>query len=111
MEFATHCLKQGQNGKTIYNKLVVICQLLKQHGRTKILNASDWPGFVQTVRPIYEDGEPGEAFQGLYSVRRNSVQVLLDVRFSRRRGPFHNLARRRLPPHGRPRYSEAALGV
>jgi hypothetical protein len=32
MEFATRCLKLGQNGKTIYNKLVVICQLLKQHG-------------------------------------------------------------------------------
>jgi IS1 family transposase len=41
MEFATHCLKLGQNGKTIYNKLVVICQLLKQYGRTKILNAND----------------------------------------------------------------------
>lgn len=41
MEFATHCLKLGQNGKTIYNNLVVICQLLKQYGRTKILNAND----------------------------------------------------------------------
>ena len=63
MEFATHCLKLGQNGKTIYNKLVVIWQLLKQHGRTKILNANDWPSFVQTVRPIYENGELAKLFK------------------------------------------------
>jgi hypothetical protein len=49
LEFATHCLKLGQNGKTICNKLVVICQLPKQYGRTKILNASDWPSFVQRL--------------------------------------------------------------
>jgi integrase len=53
----------GQNGKTIYNKLVVICQLLKQHGRSKILNPTDWPSFVQTVRPIYEDAELTKLFE------------------------------------------------
>jgi hypothetical protein len=37
--------------------------LLKQHGRTKILNASDWPSFVQTVHPIYEDGELAKLFK------------------------------------------------
>jgi integrase len=63
LEFATRCLKLGQNGKTIYNKLVVICQLLKQHGRSKILNPTDWPSFVQTVRPIYEDGELTKLFE------------------------------------------------
>jgi integrase/recombinase XerD len=57
LDFATLCLKAGQNGKTIYNKLVVLCQLLKQHGRSKLLTASDWPSFVETVRPIYEDAE------------------------------------------------------
>jgi integrase/recombinase XerD len=62
LEFATHCVKLGHNGKTIYNKLVVICQLLKQHGRSKILNSSDWPSFVETVRPIYEDGELEKLF-------------------------------------------------
>ena len=57
IDFATLCLKKGQNGKTIYNKLVVISQLLKQHGRAKVLDAADWPRFVETVRPIYEDSE------------------------------------------------------
>jgi len=63
LEFATHCFKLGQNGKTVYNKLVVICQLLKQHGRSKLLNPTDWPSFVQTVRPIYEDGELTKLFK------------------------------------------------
>jgi hypothetical protein len=32
LDFATHCLKQSQKGKSIYNKLVVLSQILKQHG-------------------------------------------------------------------------------
>ena len=63
MDFATLCPKAGQNGKTIYNKLVVLCQLLKQHGRSKLLTASDWPSFVETVRPIYEDAELAALFK------------------------------------------------
>ncbi len=57
LEFATRCLKIGQAGKTIYNKLVVISQLLKQNGRPQLLEANDWPSFVETVRPIYEDSD------------------------------------------------------
>jgi len=62
LAFATHCLKQGHNGKTVYNKLVVLAQLMKQHGRPKLLQPSDWPSFVETVRPIYEDGELTKLF-------------------------------------------------
>jgi integrase/recombinase XerD len=57
VDFATQCMKQGQKGKSIYNKLAVISQVMKQHGRSKLLNACDWPKFVATVRPIYEDAE------------------------------------------------------
>jgi integrase/recombinase XerD len=57
LDFATHCLKQGHGGKTVYNKLVVLAQLLKANGREKLLNAADWPSFVETVRPIFEDDE------------------------------------------------------
>src|SRR6202158_3474682 len=62
LDFATHCLKQSQKGKSIYNKLVVLCQVLKPHGRSKLLNASDWPSFVETVRPIYENAEIEKLF-------------------------------------------------
>ena len=34
LDFATHCLKQSQKGKSIYNKLVVL-----------------WPG-IETARPL-----------------------------------------------------------
>lgn len=57
LAFATACLKKGQKGKSVYNKLVVLAQLLKQNGRAKVLHATDWPSFVETVRPIYEDAE------------------------------------------------------
>ena len=63
IDFATHCMKEGQKGKSIYNKLVVLSQVMKQHGRSKLLNTSDWPRFVETVRPIYEDFELAKLFK------------------------------------------------
>ena len=63
IDFATYCMKQGQKGKSIYNKLVVLSQVMKQHGRPKLLNTSDWPKFVETVRPIYEDFELAKLFK------------------------------------------------
>jgi integrase/recombinase XerD len=63
LDFATHCMKEGQKGKSIYNKLVVLSQVMKQHGRSKLLNTSDWPKFVETVRPIYEDFELAKLFK------------------------------------------------
>src|SRR6202140_993564 len=36
---------------------------MKQHGRSKLLNTSDWPKFVETVRPIYEDFELAKLFK------------------------------------------------
>jgi integrase len=63
LDFATDCLKRGQKGKSIYNKLVVISQVMKQHGKAKLLNAADWPSFVETVRPIYEDFELAKLFR------------------------------------------------
>ena len=40
----------------------MLSQLLKQHGKPKLLNSTDWPSFVETVRPIYEDDELQELF-------------------------------------------------
>jgi len=63
LDFATHCKQQGQKGKSIYNKLVVLSQVLKQYGKRKLLGPSDWPSFVETVRPIYEDWELEKLFR------------------------------------------------
>lgn len=37
-------------------------QILPSTGRSKLLNASDWPSFVETVRPIYENAEIEKLF-------------------------------------------------
>jgi integrase/recombinase XerD len=63
LAFATHCMKQGQKGKSVYNKLVVLSQVLKQHGKPKVVNTADWPRFVETVRPIYEDSDLTKLFK------------------------------------------------
>ena len=56
-------MRQGQKGKSIYNKLVVLSQVMKHYDRPKLLKASDWPKFVETVRPIYEDFELAKLFK------------------------------------------------
>jgi integrase/recombinase XerD len=71
LDFATHCMKQGQKGKSVYNKLVVLSQVLKQHGKVKLLTAADWPSFVETVRPICEDAE----LTSLFSACSSSEEV------------------------------------
>jgi integrase/recombinase XerD len=63
LDFATYLSKQGQKGKSIYNKLVVLSQVMKQHDKPKLLHAGDWPSFVETVRPIYEDAELTNLFK------------------------------------------------
>jgi integrase len=63
LDFATACLKKGQKGKSVYNKLVVISQVMKQHGKAKLLKTVDWPSFVETVRPIYENAELEKLFK------------------------------------------------
>ena len=43
--------------RTAYNRAVIVSQLLKTHGITKLLQNRDWPEYVEPIRPIYEDEE------------------------------------------------------
>lgn len=43
--------------RTAYNRAVIVSQLLKTHGITKLLQNRDWPEYVEPIRPIYEDQE------------------------------------------------------
>ena len=88
IDFATHCMKQGQKGKSIYNKLVVLSQVMKQHGRAKLLNASDWPKFVETVRPIYEDAELTKLFEACTPAEEARFKFYLMTGFRDAEGRF-----------------------
>ena len=53
-------LLQTRFGKrTVYDKLVVVLQLFKRYGKIKLIEPSDWPHYVETIRPIYEADEIG----------------------------------------------------
>jgi integrase len=43
--------------RTAYNRSVIVSQLLKSHGITKLLHNRDWPEYVEPIRPIYEEEE------------------------------------------------------
>ena len=53
----TDCYKQGLGSHTVYDKLVGVLQSFKRYGKTKLIVSSDWPEYVETIRPIYEPEE------------------------------------------------------
>lgn len=57
LKFITDCYKSGLANRTVYDKLVVVLQFFKRFGKTKLLEPSDWPAYVETIRPIYEGEE------------------------------------------------------
>jgi integrase/recombinase XerD len=59
LNFMTDCYKRGLGSRTVYDKLVVVLQLFKRHGKTKLIESNDWPDYVDTIRPIYEADEIG----------------------------------------------------
>jgi len=59
LNFMTDCYKKGLGSRTVYDKLVVVLQLFKRHGKTKLIESNDWPDYVDTIRPIYEADEIG----------------------------------------------------
>ncbi len=57
LKFMTDCYKQGLGSRTVYDKLVVALQFFKRYGKTRLIGPSDWPEYVETIRPIYEPEE------------------------------------------------------
>ncbi|HKU28214.1 MAG TPA: tyrosine-type recombinase/integrase [Candidatus Sulfotelmatobacter sp.] len=57
LKFMTHCYSKGLGHRTVYDKLVVALQMFKRYDRTKLILPSDWPNYVEKIRPIYEPEE------------------------------------------------------
>jgi integrase/recombinase XerD len=54
LKFMTDCYRKNLGRRTVYGKLVVVLQMFKRYGKTKLIEPSDWPDYVETIRPIYE---------------------------------------------------------
>ena len=57
LKFTSDCFDQGLVPRTVYDRLVTVLQLFKRHGHKGLVEASDWPSYVETIRPIYEPEE------------------------------------------------------
>lgn len=57
LTFLNYCYEKGLGHRTVYDKLVVVLQFFKRHGKTGLITSSDWPKYVETIRPIYEPEE------------------------------------------------------
>ncbi|HEV2468574.1 MAG TPA: tyrosine-type recombinase/integrase [Candidatus Sulfotelmatobacter sp.] len=63
LAFMTRCYELGLGHRTVYDKLVVVLQLFKRHGKSGLMASSDWPKYVETIRPIYEPEEIQSMFK------------------------------------------------
>ena len=59
LNFMTDCYKQGLGSRTVYDKVIVVLQFFKRHGKTKLIESHDWPDYLDTIRPIYQADEIG----------------------------------------------------
>jgi integrase len=57
LKFMSDMFDDGLIARTVYDRLVTVLQLFKRHGHTGLVERSDWPNYVETIRPIYEPDE------------------------------------------------------
>lgn len=57
LAFMSRCYELELGHRTVYDKLVVVLQLFKRYGKAGLIASSDWPKYVETIRPIYEPEE------------------------------------------------------
>ncbi len=57
LKFTSDCFDRGLVPRTVYDRLVTVLKLFKRHGLKGLVERSDWPAYVETIRPIYEPEE------------------------------------------------------
>jgi integrase len=73
VKFMTFCYDRGLQARTVYDKLVVVLQFFKRNGKSHLIEPSDWPKYVETIRPIYEP----EELEGMLRVATGSESIFL----------------------------------
>ena len=73
VKFMTFCYDRGLHARTVYDKLVVVLQFFKRNGKSHLIESSDWPKYVETIRPIYEP----EEIEGMFRAATPSEAIFL----------------------------------
>jgi integrase len=72
LAFIRKLYELGCGPRTAYNRAVIVSQLLKANGITKLLTNRDWPDYVEPIRSIYEP----EEIQALFKACNKGERVL-----------------------------------
>ena len=76
LKFTSDCFDQGLVPRTVYDRLVTVLQLFKRHGYKGLVEASDWPSYVETIRPDLRTGRDRGDAPARHSGRGDPHQVL-----------------------------------
>jgi len=70
LSFIRKLYELGCGPRTAYNRAVIVSQLLKAHGITKLLHNRDWPDYVEPIRAIYEPEEIAALLRACHPTER-----------------------------------------
>lgn len=73
LAFMARCYELGLGHRTVYDKLVVVLQFFKRQGKSGLVTSSDWPRYVEKIRPIYEP----EEIQAMLTQARGDEAIFL----------------------------------
>jgi integrase/recombinase XerD len=91
LKFMSDLFDYGLAARTVYDRLVVVLQFFKRHGFKALVERSDWPSYVETIRPIYEPEETHGNASGSRFRRGHPHQVLPRHWLSRSRDSIRDL--------------------
>lgn len=95
LEFIRHQYQTGRGPRTAFNQANILVTFLKLNGLSGLLKKSDWPSFVDPLRPIYEPEVLNPAFCRMQLTGTSTLQCILIVRFPREGNALSHLAGRR----------------
>ena len=111
LSFIRKLYELGCGPRTAYNRAVIVSQLLKANGITKLLHNRDWPEYVEPIRSDVRGRRNSGAPESVRQRRTRSLSLLSSDWPSRQRNASPDLARHRLPHSGDSRNQKTAVWV
>ena len=88
LKFIKYCNEQGLADRTVYDKVVVVLQMFKRYGKTKLIKPGDWPEYEEKSRSSYEPREIQAMLQNAEGDEEAFLKFMLGSGFRDREAQF-----------------------
>lgn len=88
LKYISYCFDHGLGARSVNDKLTTVLTLLKRNGHQKLIATSDWPKYVETIRPVYEPEEIHTLLRHASPVEALMIKFFLSSGFRNREARF-----------------------